>query len=140
MFQQILADWWYPAMALKLPTIHLCIAKQIINNSDEVFLVNYYANAYNFNTGGMQGKLQELANEAANIHLSSNVVILFNVNQASSDPNIFGYCEDNEFGEAFDNFMIGYDAASIANKDMLNVIGYQFFKYSEAKIARPLLP
>ena len=75
------------------------------------------------------------------IILTAQVVILFIVNTSSGDPNIFNYFDvssgNHEFMDAYNNFMTGYEAATIDHKDHLDIIGYQIYRYSNAKLARP---
>lgn len=116
------------------------ITKQGINNTEEIFLVNYHSNAQEFNVdGAYHNKLRELAVQADEIHLTQDVVVLFSVNRASGDPNIWDYVEANGFDAAFQNWMEGYEGAEIEHKERLNIVGYQFYKYSEAKEAVPYL-
>jgi len=120
------------------------ITKQMINNSDKLLLVNYSATPTQFLPNNTKEKLQEIANEANNIHLKANVIVLFNVNRASADPNLFNYFEvndlDHPFVDAFDEFTSAFDLATIAHKDMINIKGYHIYHYDEARAARPLTP
>ena len=81
----------------------------------------------------MHRKLQELANEAEAIHVDIDVVILFSVNTDSGDPDIYDCVEADGFKACYENWAEGYDAAELDYKERLNVIGYQYFKYSKAK-------
>jgi hypothetical protein len=116
------------------------IAQYIVNNCDRVFLVNYVTNAYNF-SGSLQTKLQTLADAGAALNKVVKVVILFNVNTASSDPNIYNYFSttglNNPFQNAFNNVLTGYNSSSITNKTYLQLVGYQIYRYSDARLARP---
>jgi hypothetical protein len=114
------------------------ITKQAINNTEEIFLVNYHSNAQEFNVdGAFHNKLRALAVQADVIHLDQDIVVLFSVNQGSADPNIWDYVSDNGFKAAFENWMEGYEGAEIEHKERLNIVGYQFYKYSEARLAVP---
>lgn len=105
------------------------VTKQAINNTEEIFLVNYHSSAQEFNADG--------AFQADIIHLDQDVVILFSVNQGSADPNVWDYVQENGFKAAFENWMEGYEGAEIEYKERLNIVGYQFYKYSEARLAVP---
>ncbi|PCJ65563.1 MAG: hypothetical protein COA58_09135 [Bacteroidetes bacterium] len=114
------------------------IHKQAINNADEIFLVNYHSNAQEFNVdGAYHNKLRGLALHADSVHLTQDVVVLFSVNRDSGDPNIWDYVEEHGFDAAFQNWMEGYEDAEIDFKERLNIVGYQFYKYSEAMEAVP---
>lgn len=116
------------------------IAEYIVNNHDRVYLVNYVTNAYNYGTT-LQNKLQLLANAGATLNKTVRVVILFNVNTASSDPNIYNYFStsgmNNPFYAAYNNVLTGYNAASFPNKSFLLLQGYSIYRHSNAVLARP---
>ena len=114
------------------------ITKQGINNTEEIFLVNYHSNAQEFNVdGAYHNKLRALAVQAESVNLTQDVVVLFSVNDESVDPDIYDYVAANGFDAAYQNWMEGYEDAEIEHKDRLNIVGYQFYKYSKALEAVP---
>ncbi len=116
------------------------IAQYIVTNSDRVYLVNYTATAYNYGST-LQTKLQILADAGAALNKIVRVVILFNVNTSSSDPNIYNYFSttgsNHPFPDAYNSVRTGYNAASFPNKSFLLLQGYQIYRYSNARLARP---
>jgi hypothetical protein len=111
------------------------IAQRVVGGSDRIFLVNYNERAYNL-SGSTLGKLKKLALAAKQLGKVVDIVILFNVNKDSSDPNVYDYYSVTGEG-MFDVFKMQYNAATIPNKSHLNLIGYQLYKYSQAIKARP---
>lgn len=116
------------------------ICRSLINNNETIFLVNYSTNAYNL-SATLTGKLQQLANNAQALGKVADIVILFNVNTSSSDPNIYNYFSttglNHPFADAFTNLMSGYASSAITNKAHLNIKGYSIYRYSNAASARP---
>jgi hypothetical protein len=111
------------------------IAQRVVGSSDRIFLVNYSDKAYNL-SGSTLGKLKKLALAAKQVGKVADIVILFNVNKDSSDPNIYDYYAAHGAG-MFDTFKDWYTSTQFANKAHLNLIGYQLYKYSLALSARP---
>lgn len=111
------------------------IAQRMVLGSDRILLANYSTKAYNL-SGSTLGKLKKLALAAKQIGVVQDIVILFNVNKDSADPNVYDHYAANG-GGIYDCFKAQYDAAVFSNKSHLNLIGYQLYKYSSAKAARP---
>lgn len=116
------------------------IIQSVINNCDNIVQVNYSASAYSL-SGTLSNKLQAIANEANSLGTVANITILFNVNTASSDPNIYAYFSttgsNNNFVNAYNNLMNDYNNSPITNKASLNIHGYAIYRYSDARLARP---
>jgi hypothetical protein len=116
------------------------IVQSLINNSETIFLVNYSNNAYNL-SGTLTNKLQAIANEANGLSKVADIVILFNVNTGSSDPNIYNYFStsgsNHPFVDAYNNLINDYNNSAITNKASLNIKGYAIYRYSNARLARP---
>lgn len=124
----------------------LAIAKELVTHHDEIFLANYHSNAYNLSNSSSQNsiknKLRLLALAGKELNKTVNIVILFNVNQSSSAPQIWNYFSVNHgnhtFEDAYTNFLSDFTATQdIANKQYLNLKGYGIYRYSDAKSARP---
>ena len=128
------------------------VLKQVIIGVDEIhpnktriLLVNYRPNAYNFfgEGTGSYNRLVDMAGEAESQGLNHlSVVILFNVNYLSGDPDIFDYFDeeggDHAFEDAMLNFKEGFDAADFPNKNKIRLRGYQIYRYTQAREARGL--
>lgn len=114
------------------------ITQQCIQNHEEIFLVNYAATASTFLPNTTKRKLQLIANQAATIGIKARVVILFNCNTASSDPDLWSYFTTHHFHEALSAFMTEYTAWPMSNKSYIEIAGYQIYRYSNARLARPL--
>lgn len=112
------------------------IIQSLISNCDNIVQVNYSKNAYNL-SGTLTNKLQAIANEANGLGTVANITILFNVNTASSDPNIYSYFStsgsNNNFVDAYNNLMNDYTNSAITNKASLNIHGYAIYRYSDAR-------
>ena len=119
--------------------------KYLTNNKDsKLIFVDYKTNAQNFptsKTSNFYQRYQALANEAAANNKAVNVVVLFMVRQDVT-PTLFNYFSvndmNNSFESAYTNFKNGFLNSDITNKAYINLIGYQLYRYSDAKIARPL--
>lgn len=114
--------------------------------NDELFWVNYRNNAFNFpnpvTAPNSYNRIQEIAKKAFKKDIIINIVVLFNVRTDSGSPNIYDYFDvtdgDHDFSDAFDNYKDGFDISGITHKENINMIGYQIYRYSNAKLARPL--
>ncbi len=117
------------------------VALNLVKRFNKILLVNYVNNAQNYNST-FQNKLQLLANSAASLNTTIKIEVLFNVNTSSSDPNIYNYfdvnAQNHNFVDAYINFMTGYNLAVFPNKNRIDITGYHVYRYSNAKLARPL--
>lgn len=116
------------------------LAREVVQESDRIFLVNYSTNAYNLSSTTLS-KMKTVANAAKKLNKIMDIVILFNLNRSSVDPNIFNYVSVNgsnhAFSDAYTKFKTDYNAVSFSNKTSLNIVGFQLYNYSEASLARP---
>lgn len=51
------------------------------------------------------------------------------IGDVAEESALLNWCEEHNSS--------GYDAATIDHKDHLDIIGYQIYRYSNAKLARP---
>ena len=116
------------------------IAEQLVSNVDRFFLVNYTTNSYNLSNTTLN-KIKLIANASRKLNKVSDVVILFNLNQTSVDPNIYNYFSvtgsNHLFSDAFAKFNADYNAVVFSNKAYINLIGFQLYNYTSAHNARP---
>lgn len=116
------------------------IAEQLVSNVDRFFLVNYTTNSYNLSNTTLN-KIKLIANASRKLNKVSDVVILFNLNQTSVDPNIYNYFSvtgsNHLFSDAFAKFNADYNAVVFSNKAYINLIGFQLYNYTSAHSARP---
>mgnify|MGYP006864800829 CR=1 FL=1 len=121
-------------------TADTTIARQLVQNADRIFVVNYVTNAYNLSNSTLN-KIKTLANASKKLHKVIDIVILFSVNQNSTDPNLYNYFSvinsNHAFADAYNKFKTDYNATSFANKTSVSIIGYQLYNYSNASSARP---
>lgn len=124
----------------------LAIAKELVMHHDEIFLTNYHHDAWHLSGSSAENsivnKLNLLAQAGMELNKKVNIVILFNVYQMSSSPEIWDYFAttgmDNEFENAFVMWTAEYDASTdITYKEFLNLKGFGIYRYSDAKNARP---
>lgn len=124
----------------------LTIAKELVIHHDEIFLSNYHSDAWHLSgstsENSIVNKLNLLAQAGMELNKKVNIVILFNVYQASPSPEIWDYFAttgmNNEFENAFVEWSAEYDASTdITNKEFLNLKGFGIYRYSDAKNARP---
>jgi hypothetical protein len=114
------------------------ILTYLINNNDKILIANYHTNAGTIISPLLVTKLNELSAQANALGKIANVEILYNVNNTSASPNIYAYCATNPFITAYNNFITNYNASvSITNKANLRIVGYSYYRYTEAKLARP---
>ncbi len=116
------------------------IAEQIVSSSDRIFLVNYSNNAYNLSSTTLN-KIKIIANASHKLNKVTEIIILFNLNQNSVDPNIFSYFSINGsnhlFIDAYSKFKNDYNSANFTNKSFIKLNGFQLYNYTWAKNARP---
>ncbi|CAL2092816.1 hypothetical protein [Tenacibaculum sp. 190524A02b] len=122
-------------------TRHLKFKKQ----NNRIVLVNYRINAQNFPAdpkSNYYNRIQDLASIAKKKKFVLNVILLFMVRQDVT-PSMFPYfadnLENNYFENAFLNYKTQYENSTIKNKKHLNLIGYQLYRYSDARTAKPLI-
>lgn len=115
------------------------------DGNDQIFLVNYRTNAQNFPTDSNSNhyqRIQRIAKVAKKKKIQVNIVVLFMTREDTS-PSLFNYFSDlgegNDFQDAFINYRNGFYNSDIKHKDYINLEGYQVYRYSDAKIAKPLL-
>ncbi len=122
------------------------VAKKLVLEHNRIFLTNYHTDAFEMSTStssnAIRAKLQLLADAAAIVNKDVHIVILFNVRSDSPAPNIFSYFDENgqnhKFNHAYESFKTDFDAAIFNHKDKLKLEGYGIYRYSDAKVARPL--
>ena len=121
-------------------TVDTTIVRQLVQNADRIFVVNYVTNAYNLSNSTLN-KIKLIANASKKLNKVTEIVILFSVNQYSTDPNLYSYFSVNgsnhAFADAYNKFKTDYNATSFTNKTSVNIIGYQLYNYSNASSARP---
>lgn len=112
--------------------------------NDQLFFVNYRTNAQNFPTNTSSNhyqRLQKLANVAAQKGVVINVVVLFMTRQDTT-PTLFNYFSDTgagyDFQDAYITYRNGFENSAMLNKEFINLQGYQIYRYSDAKVAKPL--
>lgn len=112
-------------------------------NKHRLVLVNYRANAQNFPTdvnSNYYQRIQELANIAAERKIRIKIIMLYMVRNDVT-PSLYNYVADsglgNNFEDAFISFKEGFKNSNIQNKRFLNLFGYQIYRYSDAKLAKP---
>ncbi len=124
------------------PYTTTAILTEIINKHDKILITNYHTNAdYSGVTPispYLVAKLNALSSQANAMSKIANVEILYNVRTASTSPNIYSYCVSNTFISAYNNFIAKYNASTaITNKANLRIVGYSYYRYTDAKLARP---
>jgi hypothetical protein len=120
------------------PYTSAAILTELINKHDKILIANYHTNAGTVISPLLVTKLNALSAQANAMGRTANVEILYNVNTNSSSPNISAYCAANPFVIAYNNFITNYNASvSITNKANLRIVGYSYYRYTEAKLARP---
>lgn len=114
------------------------------DGNDQIFLVNYRTNAQNFPTDSNSKhyqRIQEIANVAKKKNMEVNIVVLF-MTREDTTPSLFNYFSDlglaNNFEDAFISYRDGFYNSDIAHKEYINLDGYQIYRYSDAKVAKPL--
>ncbi|MGL5891352.1 MAG: hypothetical protein ACRC3B_15790, partial [Bacteroidia bacterium] len=127
--------------AANLATHDTVIARQILDQMEYIVQVNYVNNAYNWSST-LETRLQTIANAAFNKNVTARVIILFNCNTSSSDPNIYNYFSttgsNQPFVNAYNNIRTAFIAnTTIVNKSKVSLVGYQIYRYTEARLARP---
>lgn len=127
--------------AANLATPDTTIARLILDQTEFIVQVNYTANAYNW-SATLQSRLQTIANAAFNKGINARVTILFNVNYGSSDPNIYSYFDVNAlnhpFVDAYNSIRTSFNAnLTLVHKSNVLLSGYQIYRYTEARQARP---
>ncbi|RMG29690.1 MAG: hypothetical protein D6730_03490 [Bacteroidetes bacterium] len=124
----------------------LAIAKELVMHHDEIFLTNYHTNAWHLSgstaENSIVNKLNLLAQAGMELNKQVNIVILFNVYQASASPEIWDYFAttgmNKEFEHAFVEWSAEYQASTdILHKEFLNLKGFGIYRYSDAQNARP---
>jgi AAA15 family ATPase/GTPase len=118
------------------------IIKYLIENTESMFLANYYREAYHLQDK-FKKKLQQVTDEATRIHKVANIIILFKVNRSPGGPDIFSYFskppgQNHRFVDAYTKLMAEYDEKVNMDDDGMSFKGYAIFHYSEAIKARPL--
>ncbi|WP_299104777.1 hypothetical protein [uncultured Tenacibaculum sp.] len=113
-------------------------------NKHRLVLVNYRANAQNFPTdinSNYYKRIQDLANIAAAKNVKIKVIVLY-MTRNDVASSMYNYFADNglgnDFEDAFISFKNGFKNSTIQNKRYLNLFGYQIYRYSDAKLAKPL--
>jgi hypothetical protein len=120
------------------PYTSTAILTEIINKHDKILIANYHTNAGTAISPLLVAKLNALSAQAFAMGKIANVEILYNVNTTSASPNIYAYCVANPFITAYNNFITNYNASvSITNKASLRIVGYSYYRYTNAKLARP---
>jgi hypothetical protein len=127
--------------AANLSTHDTVIARQILDQMEYIVQVNYTNNAYNW-SGTLENRLQSVATAAFNKGITARVIILFNCNYNSTDPNIYSYFSttgsNQPFVNAFNTIKSAFNAnTTITNKNRVSLVGYQIYRYTEARQARP---
>ena len=121
-------------------TADTTIARCLVQNADKIFVVNYVTNAYNLSNSTLN-KIKTIANASKKLNKVTEVVILFSVNQNSTDPNLYNYFSvtgsNHAFADAYNKFKTDYNALTFTNKTSVNLVGYQLYNYSNASSARP---
>ena len=121
-------------------TADTTIARNLVQNADRIFVVNYVTNAYNLSNSTLN-KIKLIANASKKSNKVTEIVILFSVNQNSTDPNLYNYFSvtggNHGFADAYNKFKIDYNATTFGNKTSVSIIGYQLYNYSNAVTARP---
>ncbi len=111
----------------------------LINKNDKILITNYHTNAGTTLSSILVQKLNELSIKAHTMNKIVNVEILYNVRLGSPSPNIYSYCVSNTFASAFSNFTTNYNASTgISYKSNLRIVGYSFYRYTDARSARPI--
>jgi hypothetical protein len=124
------------------------IIQYLINNCETIFLVNYYANAYNLQTD-FKAKLHDISKQALSHHKVANIIVLFNVNRCTKN-NIFSYfsigkklvCNSfqngskHPFKHAYNNLIKQYNPTVDIDRDGLSMKGYGIFRYTDAREAK----
>lgn len=121
-------------------TADTTIARHLVQNADRIFVVNYVTNAYNLSNSTLN-KIKLIANASKKLNKVTEIVILFSVNQYSTDPNLYNYFSvtgsNHAFADAYNKFKTDYNATAFTNKSSVAIIGYQLYNYSNASSARP---
>ncbi|CAL2092806.1 hypothetical protein [Tenacibaculum sp. 190524A02b] len=113
-------------------------------DNNRLALVNYRTNAQNFpssSTSSYYQTFEAIANAAAKRKKVTNVIVLF-MTREDRTPTLFDYFatagQNNDFDSAFISFKQGFLNSAIANKQYINLMGYQIYRYSDSKKAKPL--
>ncbi|CAL2107481.1 hypothetical protein T190115A13A_40003 [Tenacibaculum sp. 190524A02b] len=124
------------------------VAKKSVNylksdvQNNRLVLVNYRKNAQNFpsdTTSSYYKRIQSIANLAARKKTPINVIMLYNTRK-DTNSSLFRYLKDNtdkSFENVYTNFKNGFLNSNITNKEYFNLIGYQMYRYSDSKLAKP---
>ena len=121
------------------------ITDYLIANAETIYLTNYSAypfTLYNSESPySLSYKLKILAQSAKTKNKQVNVVIVYNLDNTSSDPNIYEYFdvlgENKQFADAHLEFLNELNTFNLENREWINMKGYEIFKYEEAILARP---
>ncbi|CAL2107482.1 conserved hypothetical protein [Tenacibaculum sp. 190524A02b] len=113
-------------------------------DNNRIGLVNYRSNAQNFpssSTSSYYQTFEKIADIAAKRKKVTNVIVLF-MTREDRTPTLFDYFatagQNNDFDSAFISFKQGFLNSAIANKQYINLMGYQIYRYSDSKKAKPL--
>lgn len=134
------------------------IINNILNNYNRLYLSYYQNTSCCAITSTMLNRLNVIANAAAALTKTVSIEVIYNVNYPSSAPpntyDIYNYFAttsitastylpppgNQPFSQAYTNFVTAFNALTLAqlpNKANLRIIGFNIFRYSEAKLARP---
>lgn len=127
--------------AENIVTDEATIAQRVVGNCDKILLVNYTNDSYKISSTIIT-KLKRLALTSYQLNKTIDIIILFNINNNKLiDPNIYDYFATNkgnhQFIDAYNNFKSGFDKENISHKSNIKLVGFQLYRYSNAKLARP---